>query len=87
MKSTFRELALRARMCTARGVRSSDFLRSGRNVVPGESGSCVRSKDVGFYKLYEDVREGVPFRSVLGEGFPLICGPSKFLCAESPEKL
>ena len=84
MKSSLREPVLRVRTSIARGTSGSDFLGSRRNAVPGESGSCVRSEDVGFYKLYEDVRESVPFRSVLGEDFPLIRGSSKFLRAKGP---
>ena len=84
MESSLREPVLRVRISIARGTSGSDFLGSRRNAVPGESGSCVRSEDVGFYKLYEDVRESVPFRSVLGEDFPLIWGASEFLCAKGP---
>ena len=84
MESSLREPVLRVRIRTASGTSGSDFLGSRRNAVPGEGGSCVRSEDVGFYKLYEDVRESIPFRSVLGEDFPLIRGSSKFLRAKGP---
>ena len=84
MESSLREPDLSVRVRTASGTSGSDFLGSRRNAVPGEGGSCVRSEDVGFYKLYENIRESIPFRSVLGEDFPLIRGSSEFLCAKGP---
>ena len=81
---SLREPVFRVRARPASGAIGSGFLDSRRNAVPGEGGSCVRPEDVGFYKLYEDIREGIPFRSVLGEDFPLIRGSSEFLCAKGP---
>ena len=64
-----------------------DILFPGRNDVPSQSGPCVRSEDLCFNKTDKYVGERVPFRPVLGEGFPLIWKFPKFLCAEHPEKL
>ena len=44
----------------------------GRNDVPSQSGSCVRSEDLCFNKTDKHVGERVPFSPVLGAGFPLI---------------
>ena len=66
------------------GIIGSSFLDSRSNAVPGKGGSSVGPEDVSFDEMYEDIREGVPLRSVLGEDFPLIWGASEFLCAKGP---
>ena len=66
------------------GIIGSSFLDSGSNAVSGKGGSSVGPEDVSFDEMYENISEGVPLRSVLGEDFPLIWGASEFLCAKGP---
>ena len=66
------------------GINGSCFLDSGSNAVSGQGGSSVGPEDVSFDEMYENISEGVPLRSVLGEDFPLIWGASEFLCAKGP---
>ena len=67
--------------------RPLHFRFPGRNVVPGQSGPCVRPEDLCLNKTDKDVGERVPFSPVLGEGFPLFGWSPKLLYAETPKKL
>ena len=66
------------------GNIGSGFLVPGSNAVSGQGGPSVRPEDMSFDEMYENISEGVPLRSVLGEDFPLIWGASEFLCAKIP---
>ena len=67
--------------------RPLPFRFPGRDVVPGQSGPCVRPQDMGLNKSNKDVGERVPFGPVLGEGFPLFGWSPKLLHTEISKKL